>query len=1128
MGRQNIAFQKLSFCDGDAVARVGLSVVGPGLVSRRQRDRNVRVLHGQLTVHNGDSVVGFASGAELVGNDLVGDRTFRRIGDRSADLRGDRVLAFQSVYSVFVAGVGFAVIGEFLAGGRQRHRLRLYGQRTRHRGDDVILCHVLFAAHDLIAVRDHVVFLVGVGYVPYASGRPRDELVAFKQLPGLDRDLVVAVGFAVVGPGLIRRAYGDRHGRCFHCQLAVRCGHLVVVLASFREFPGNQLVHHRALARRGDRSGYFRRDAVGADQSGHIVSRLGVLLPVVREVSALRCDGRFLRFDSQGAGLCLDLVVVCNIHAAVHDPVTVQHFVVSILAVLHVCDAAAGLGDQLISVEESSLFNGYDRILVGRAVIGPVVVRCPDRQALRRVLHRQLAVCLRDDIVVRVSGRHGPGFQFVDNNALLRIGDGALDLRRNGVGADQTLYLVSGSAVGVTVVGEFLSVCGDGDGFRFDRQRSGMHCDRVVLCHVFAVVNDLPAFGDRVVSGLCITDFRNASCRAGNERIAFEQLAFGYGNLAVCMDAAVISPFLAGRFDRDRGLGLAHGKHAVLCCNGIVVFISFHELPGVDDIGDRRLSRVFDRSLRDSFDLIAFRQPVHVVSVPALRFAIVCKGLILGFDRHRFRLHGQGAGLGQNAVVRGDVLSFVQDLVSVRDRVVAVFALGNVCDASGRAGYQNIAVQEFAGGHGDLLMFMRQAVIDEALVAGRYGNADAGAVHDQLAVLSRHCVVVRIPADEFPGYQLVGHRALFGEGDGSGNDRTDGVVSGQSFDLICFVFMKVPVVDKCFACRGNADGLLLDGQGSGHRCDDVVIGDVFLTAHDFVSILDRVVSGRCVGDVSDASGRLRDKFISFKQAAFGHPYAGQAVDFPIKGPGAAGRLDRDRHLGVLHGECAVYECNIVVLRITGQEAVSCDLVLHRLLPWPCDRAQYNSLDLIAADDVLHVEFVQAVRLSVVGEFLTCRRDRDRALADRKRARHGCDLVTCCYILVAVQDLVSFLDDIVAFLRVRDILYGPGSNGDQFVSFQQDAVCDRDRRITVRGSVVSPRMICRLDGDLPLGVFHRELSARGLHGVVLRISLDQIPGVNGIFHRTLGRELDAPGGRCRDRVSGNETLDMIKA
>ena len=167
---------------------------------------------------------------------------------------------------------------------------------------------------------------------------------------------------------------------------------------------------------------------------------------------------------------------------------------------------------------------------------------------------------------------------------------------------------------------------------------------------------------DRVVSFLRILDVGDFSVRRRDQTVALEQLACGQCDCVVSVGRSVIDPGSAGCGDGDLTLAIGHGQLAIFRGDLVVVRVASGEFIARDGVADGR-SRIADgaRGLRG--DRILSDQAGHIVSIPALLFAVVYEGFILRFDSDLLRRDRKRSGNCCDVVACGHILAAVHDPV---------------------------------------------------------------------------------------------------------------------------------------------------------------------------------------------------------------------------------------------------------------------------------------------------------------------------------------------------------------------------------------------------------------------------------------------------------------------------------
>ena len=373
-----------------------------------------------------------------------------------------------------------AVIRLLSALRRQRYFTRVDRQFAGNCRDRVVVGHVLFAVHDLIARLDRVVAFRRVGHVRHAARGFRYQLVAGQQLAARHRHCGVLMRAAVVGPLVACRRDRDRHRGVLHRQLAVLRGNGVVAGRTARELIALHHVVDRALARERDAAFNNCADLVIADQAVHVVLGPAVRRSVVCEGLILSRDRHSLRIDRQRAGFGRDHIARGHVLFAVHDLVARLDRVVAFRRVGHVRHAARGFRYQLVAGQQLAARHRHCGVLMRAAVVGPLVACRRDRDRHRGVLHRQLAVLRGNGVVAGRTARELIALHHVVDRALARERDAAFNNCADLVIADQAVHVVARVAVRGAVVRELFALRRDRHSLRIDRQRAGGICYNII------------------------------------------------------------------------------------------------------------------------------------------------------------------------------------------------------------------------------------------------------------------------------------------------------------------------------------------------------------------------------------------------------------------------------------------------------------------------------------------------------------------------------------------------------------------------------------------------------------------------------------------------------------------------
>ena len=136
---KSVARQQTAARYSDRRVRVRVSVIGPRLACRRDRDRHARRRHRQLSVHRRHRVVVRVARGEGVARYLVRYRALARERDAADHNRADRIGAHQTGNVVTAVAVRVAVIREGFALRRHRHSLRVDRQLAGDVGDVIVV-----------------------------------------------------------------------------------------------------------------------------------------------------------------------------------------------------------------------------------------------------------------------------------------------------------------------------------------------------------------------------------------------------------------------------------------------------------------------------------------------------------------------------------------------------------------------------------------------------------------------------------------------------------------------------------------------------------------------------------------------------------------------------------------------------------------------------------------------------------------------------------------------------------------------------------------------------------------------------------------------------------------------------
>ena len=376
---QFVARQQFAFGHRHGAVAMGCSVICPAAIGGLDRDRHFSRLHRQLAIRCRYAVVVRCSGCELVARQFVRYRAFARERDAARYDRFNRVVAHQAVHVVLRPALLCSVIGEFLVLGRDRYGLRIDRQRAGFSRDHIVLGHVLFAVHHLVACCDRVVAIRRISHVRRAARRSRYQLVASEQFTAGHGHLAVRQGASVVGLLVARRRDRDLHGGLHHRQFAVFSGYAVVAGCSGRELVARQLVRYRALARERDAARYDRFNRVVAHQAVHVVLRPALRCSIIGEFLVLSRDRYGLRIDRQRAGFSRDLIVLGHVFFAVHHLVAFNHRVVAGLRIGYVRYAARRARYQLVARQQVAFAYRHSRVAMGLSVVRPALACCRDR-----------------------------------------------------------------------------------------------------------------------------------------------------------------------------------------------------------------------------------------------------------------------------------------------------------------------------------------------------------------------------------------------------------------------------------------------------------------------------------------------------------------------------------------------------------------------------------------------------------------------------------------------------------------------------------------------------------------------------------------------------------------------------
>ena len=227
-----------------------------------------------------------------------------------------------------------------------------------------------------------------------------------------------------------------------------------------------------------------------------------------------------------------------------HDLVAGGHGVVARRGVGHVGGGAAGDGHELVALEQLAGGQGDRGVLVGGAVVGPLLAGGRDGDLGLGLGHRQLAVGGGDGVVAGGAGGELVGLELVGDGRLAREGDRAGHGGGDGVVAHQAVDVVLGPAVGGAVVGERLVLRGDGHGLRADGEGARVVGNNVVP-------------GDAIgLSLICLRALSDIRDRRGGAKdvsngigITIKRICDGIGSR---QRIAVIGLALRGGIDRQR------------------------------------------------------------------------------------------------------------------------------------------------------------------------------------------------------------------------------------------------------------------------------------------------------------------------------------------------------------------------------------------------------------------------------------------------------------------------------------------------------------------------------------------------------------------------------------------------
>ena len=161
-GDQLISLEKLSGSDSDAAAGPDFAVVDPGLAVRFDGDLGLRFRHCQLAVDHLYLVVGFLSGGEFVGLNVVLDRALLRQADGTGHDRFDGILSAQTCRFILRQCVLFPIISKSITAGCKGNRLGRDLQITRDVFDIVIIFEGCFPVSAGCSLRQDLSF-VGSG-----------------------------------------------------------------------------------------------------------------------------------------------------------------------------------------------------------------------------------------------------------------------------------------------------------------------------------------------------------------------------------------------------------------------------------------------------------------------------------------------------------------------------------------------------------------------------------------------------------------------------------------------------------------------------------------------------------------------------------------------------------------------------------------------------------------------------------------------------------------------------------------------------------------------------------------------------------------------------------------------------
>ena len=710
-----------------------------------------------------------------------------------------------------------AVVGELLGLRRDGDGRRVDRQRPGLGRDDVAGGHVLVAVHDLVAGLDRVVARRGVGHVGGGAAGGRHELVAGEQLALGHGDRGVRQGAAVVGLGVVGGLDGDLDCGVGHRELAVGGGHAVVAGRAGGELVARQLVDDRALARERDRAGHGRGDRVVAHEAVDVVLGPTLRLARVGEGVALGRDGDGLRVDRQLAVDLGDHVAVGHVGAIVRDLVA-RDLVLALVA--YVGGGAGGGRHELVTREQSARGQLDARSDQLGAVVGLGVAGRGNRDGLRRVRHRQLAVGSGHAVVAGRAGDELVARELVDDRALARERDLAGHDRADLVADHEALDVVLGPALGRARVSELMALGRDGHGRRVDLERAVLGLDR-------ELARDIATLG--ILDHGRAADLVDQRCDVDARRIGRGEALNGVG-VAVDREREGLEAFggLWSAVIGVAGVGLGHNLDLILLSTvgdgqlagrlgrqrviGGDILLAIHDL---EVVAIRARVRARERALGgrvgDGRRLAGEHVGEHRRGLALVLVAVIFdRSGVFDLDGDGLRFDRQRAGLGRDDVVLSHVDLAVHDLVAFGDRVVARRGVGHVGGRAGRGGHELVAGEQLALGHGNRGVSQGGAVVGLGAVSGLDGDGLLGLRHRQLAVHLGDGVVAGRTRSERVAVNHVRNRALTRERDRAGHGRGDGVSAHEADDV---------VLGPALRLAGVGEGVALGRDGDARRSD---------------------------------------------------------------------------------------------------------------------------------------------------------------------------------------------------------------------------------------------------------------------------------------------------------------------